>query len=100
MAPKTTSEVNHNLRISGTLDCDGAANFDGATTLTGAVSASTITLTSTLSASQIKLTQTLGGTDVVAIWSTAGAPALTTGMFYFTLTYGASTFRVPCWPTT
>jgi len=94
MAPKTTSECNHNLRISGTLDCDGAANVDGA------LSATTIALTSTLSASQITLTQTLGGTDVTATWATAGAPVLTIGNFYFTFTNGASTFRVPCFPTT
>ena len=48
----------------------------------------------------LKLVQTLGGTDATAIWSTAGTPALTTGMSYFTFTSGASTFRVPCWQTT
>lgn len=55
---------------------------------------------STLTASSIALVQTLGGTDVTATWAGAGAPTLTVGNFYFTFTYGASTFRVPCFPTT
>lgn len=48
----------------------------------------------------VELIQTLGGTDVTAKWALAGSPALTTGMYYFTFTAGASTFRVPCFPTT
>jgi hypothetical protein len=53
----------------------------------------------TMRANDFELTQTLGGTDTTK-WSTAGMPALVTGMKFFTFTNGVSTFRVPCFPTT
>lgn len=95
MTQKRTGELLFNTRVSGTLDVDETLNVDGATTFGSTVTASGLVTVNTL-----KLVQTLGGTDVTATWGTAGTPALTTGMSYATFTAGASTFRIPCWPTT
>ena len=95
MAQTRTGEISFSARVSGALDVDETLNVDGATTFGSTVTASGLVTINTL-----KLVQTLGGTDVTATWGTAGAPALTTGMSYATFTAGASTFRIPCWPTT
>ena len=101
MAQKRTGEVSYNMRIGGQLDVDETLNVDGAAAIVGALTcSSTVTASGVVTINAFKLVQTLGGTDVTATWGTAGAPALTTGMSYATFTAGASTFRIPCWPTT
>ena len=52
--------------------------------------------------SALALTQTVSGTNVSGdqTWTGGNAPVVTVGGYYFTFTSGASTFRVPCWPTT
>jgi len=92
MAQTRTGEIDFDLKELTVI---------GATALKGALTASsTVTVSGALTANSLTLVQTLGGTDATAKWATAGTPALTTGMSYFTFTSGASTFRVPCWQTT
>jgi hypothetical protein len=38
-------------------------------------------------------------TDGVNTWATSGAPALSTGIGFLTVTCGASTYKIPAWPT-
>jgi len=83
MAQKKTHSEEYNFEIDGQLSVTETATFGGVVTL-----------------NSITLVQTLGGTDVVTKWATGAAPTLTIGNFFFTFTSGASTFRVPCWPTT
>lgn len=72
--------------IEGSVTATESSSFGGTTTL-----------------GSLTLVQTLGGTatGAAAKWATDNTPcALTTGQLYFTLTLGASTFRVPMWATT
>jgi len=80
----------------------GEIDFDlTSLTIIGATACkSTVTVGGVLTANSLTLVQTLGGTDATAKWSTGEAPILTKGNYYFTFTSGASTFRVPCFPTT
>jgi hypothetical protein len=36
----------------------------------------------------------------VNTWATSGAPALSTGIAYLTVTCGASSYKIPAWSTT
>lgn len=38
-------------------------------------------------------------TDGVNTWATSGAPALSTGLAFLTVTCGASQYKIPAWPT-
>ena len=39
-------------------------------------------------------------TDTVNTWATSGAPVLSTGIAFLTVTCGASTYKIPAWSTT
>lgn len=101
MSQYRTGEIDISTHVIGKLWVDEAVSLNGGATVTQGLSVDgTCTLAAQLSLTSIRMTQTLGGTDVTALWAGAGAPTLTTGNFYFTFKNGASTFRVPCWPTT
>ena len=89
MAEKKTKSFDADVTFEGTVKVDGAATITG-------------NLTTTAGLVGLKLVSAPTGTDPTAIWATGAAPVLTIGNYYITLTStaSASTFRIPCWPTT
>jgi hypothetical protein len=103
MAQKKTTEILGTTQVPGTLRVAEGVTLEDALRVTGAATfSSTVTVSGTTTLNTFKLVQTLGGTDVITgRWVAASTPpALTVGNFFFTFTSGASTFRVPCFPTT
>ena len=75
--------IEGNVRILGdSCDIDGTLNVDGVATL----------------AKMAGLTLSSGPTGTLdgVVW-TSGAPALTDGQKYITLTAGLTTYRIPVW---
>jgi len=109
MTQKKTHTEDFNWAIDGQLSVSETLGVTGATTLsdtlgvTGATTlSSTVTVGGLATLNSLKLVQAGGGTNVSGdqTWTGGNAPVVTVGMYYFTFTRGASTFRVPCWPTT
>jgi len=90
MAEYRYTPIEGNVRLLGdSCDIDGTLNVDGATTLVGA-------LTATGGLAALKLVSAPSGTLDGVVW-TSGAPALTDGQKYITLTAGLTTYRIPVW---
>lgn len=103
MAQKRTKEIHGTTQVPGTLRVSEGVTLADALKVAGAATfSSTVTVSGTTTLNTFKLVQTLGGTDVSAtgIWAISTPSALTIGQSFFVFTSGASTFRVPCWPTT
>lgn len=84
MAEARTTRIEGNVIMEGdTVTVNGALTATGAVTLTGGQSA-------------LKLTSGPSGTALAPAW-TSGAPVLSAGSKFITVTAGSTTYRIPVW---